>query len=378
MNAAGEKGHMIRFDSSGNYGSGSFKRQTASDFQLSKLNGDYVLGLSATNSTGNEREAAVGRLHTDGSGAISDTEMDTAETSGSGQHFNFSGNFALNTNTGAANGRGTIAASVSGMGTLNFSFYMVNQDEAFMLTTDPISLDVPLFSGSMLRQTGGPFSITSMNGASAFYLVGISLDNPLRSAVMIGQFYLSNGTGPLTATYSIGGVGGSTGYNITATVAANGRGTWASPEYGPHVFYLVAPKKGFHMDSSSPGTNVWFGFFEPQVYPPTGFTPDVFSGDFYGGTVLAPTSGLAYGTGIETCDGHGGWTAMGDATGYGIGLQPDISSAGTYTLSSNTGRGNWTQTSPSTLDKAAAAVSPSKILLMPLPGPYPSLEILEK
>ncbi len=377
MNSA-DSGHMIRFDSSGSYGSGSFKRQTTADFELSKLNGDYVLGLSGTNSAGNERSAAVGRLHTDGAGGISNTEVDSAEAAGTSQHFTFEGNFALNAATGAANGRGTLTMVVAGLGTASYSFYLVNQDEAFLLNTDPRSVDAPMLTGSMLRQTGGPFSTFSVQGTAAFYLVGSTMDNPRRPAVMVGQFGFHSGTGVASYTFNKGGTEmGSGGYDAVATVEANGRGVWTSASLGSHVFYLASPRRGFHMHLASPGTNVWYGAFEPQSGAP--FSPDVFVGDFYGGTTLAPTSGLAYATGIVTADGNGGWTAISDKAESGIGLQVDALSAGTYSFFYNTGHGDWMQTSPSSFPKVGYAISPNKILFISVgPGLYPYFEIFEK
>ncbi len=381
-NGAGERAHMIRFDSSGSYGSGSFKKQTVADFQLSKISGDYVLGLSGTTSSGNERNAAVGRLHTDGTGAMSNTSMDIAETGQAPMTFGFGGNFALDGTTGAENGRGTIAVAAFGQA-LHFSFYLVSQDEAFLLSTDPTSLDTSLLSGSMLRQTGGPFSTDSMNATSVLYLVGVttrySNATTPRSAITIASiFELGNGTGHLLYWFNWGGSQFSGGYSMEAiTIDATGRGTCtfnvnAQDLSGKYVLYLRAPNTGFVMQYVDPGYMVNFGYIEPQASGP--YYISSFAGDYYGGTVLPAISGVGYGTGVQTWDGKGGWTGIGDVAGGGSPFIPDLSTAGTYAL------GEWVQTVPAPYHKGFNIVSPNKLLFIPTePGVVnPGLEIIEK
>ncbi|MGB9104789.1 MAG: hypothetical protein WCC59_08525 [Terriglobales bacterium] len=378
MDSSGDEGYMIRFDSSGSYGSGAFKRQTTSDFLLSKLNGDYVLAMSGTSYVGDERNAAVGRLHTDGTGATSSTSMDVASTTSAPINLTFTGTFVLNSGTGAANGRGMVAVGVSGLGTLNFSFYMVDQDEAFILSSDQTSLDLPLLTGSIVRQTGGPFSNASFNGKSVFYLIGITLTTPRRSAVTMGQFDVTNGAGYIAYMYNLGGSASSGGSTVNSAIDANGRGTLTSALFGPYVLYLVAPNSGFLMQYDNPGTGVGFGFFEPQSGGP--FSNATLSGEYYGGTLLSPTNGVGYGTGIQNWNGGVAWAGTGDVAGIGVGTMPDISSSGTYYFSDLTGRGNWLQTSPSSYSKAMYVVSPNKILFITNESGVinPGFEIFEK
>jgi Big-like domain-containing protein len=384
IDSTGEKGHFILFEETGmgvnRYGSGIFKRQTTSDFSLAKLNGDYAMGMAGMSAFNDERNALVGRLHVDGTGAISNTSLDVNNTDGPAANLTFTGAIAMDSSTGMASGRGTM--SVSAIGTnVNFGFYLVDEDEAYMIRTDPIGADVPMFVGGMMKQRGGPFSAASLTGQSVFYMTGVLRQSVVRSRATIGRFDLNNAAGSYRSTTNYAGsvFGGSSSVNIT--VDPNGRGRWtiAGISDGEYVLYLVAPNTGFLMQYNNPGTSVDFGFFEPQSPGP--FNDALLNGEYFGGAIAPATSGVNYGNGLQTWDGNRAWSGTGDNAGPDIGLRPDIPVSGTYVITdSAAGTGNWLLTSQGTYNKKFYVIGPNKIVFVPTEAAnvQPTVEVFER
>ena len=378
VDSSGEKGHFILFESTGRYGSGMFKRQTTSDFSLAKLNGDYAMGMVGLSASGDERNGVLGRMHIDGTGHLSNTSLDITNSNGPADNVSFTGSIAMNSGSGMAFGRGTLAVSTIATNA-NFSFYLVDDDEAYMIRTDVIGDDVPPLVGGFMKQVGGPFTAASFSGRSVFYLTGLVLQTVRKAGVTVGEFNVTNGAGSAQYTWNVGGsvYSGSTG--VSATVSTNGRGLLGSAVLGPHVFYLVGPNTGFIMKFENPGTSVNFGFFEAQSAGP--FSNASLNGEYFGGAIAPATGSVGYGHGFQTYNGNGAWSGTGDTASPEGGLSPDTPVSGTYVITdAATGAFNWQLTVPGIYNKKFYVINQDKIVFVPTESSntQPVAEIFEK
>jgi hypothetical protein len=383
IDSTGDRGQFILFEETGGilnrYGSGIFRRQTTSGLSLNTVNGDFALGMTGMSAFNDERNALVGRMHVD-AGIISNTSLDVNNTGGPAANLTFTGAIAMDSSTGMASGRGTMALSTS-VANVNLSFYLVDNNEAYLIRTDPVGADVPMFVGGMMRQRGGPFSAASFTGRSVYYMTGVAHQTVARANVVIGQFDVNNGVGHATYTQNWAGSVLNGGGNVNVTVDANGRATWTIPAISDHayVLYFVAPNNGFLMQYNNPGTSVNFGFFESQSAGP--FTNASLNGEYFGGAIAPATSAVDYGNGLQTWNGNGAWSGTGNIAGPSVGLLPDLPVSGTYVITdSTTGAGNWLQTSPGAYNKKFYVIAPNKIVFVPneASNVQPVAEIFEK
>lgn len=378
MDPAGNRGYFLLFESTGMYGSGMFKRQNTSDFSLAKLNGDYVMGATGMSYMGDERNALLGRFHTDGAGAISDTSLDITNTGGPTANLPFQGSISMDSQTGASSGRGTMSLTTMAGGA-NFSFFLVDSTEAYLIRTDTIGEDAPIFVGGMMKQTGRPYSSASLNGRSVFYMTGMLVQTVRKAGVAIGEFSLVNGTGTSFYTSNGGGSIFSGSSSVSFAVDTNGRATWNWAVFGaPFIMYLVAPNTGFILQYNDPGSSVFFGFFEPQTGGP--FTNASLNGEYFGGAIAPATSGVDYGNGLQRYHGDGTWSGIGNNAGPD-GMQPDLPVSGTYIITdTNTGAANWLLTMPGTYRKIFYVINPNRAVMVPNEpsNMQPALEIFEK
>ena len=401
LRAAGDGGRMILYGAgaSGAYGLGEFKKQTPSDFVLSQTAGDYAMGLIGT-SSGN-RTAIIGAFHSDGAGAISQGAVDTNESGGPSGSATFTGSLSLASASGSTAGRGTLAVAVPGGGTLNFSLVMVNNGELFMLSTDTLSMDVPLLTGRMLKQSGGPFSAASLNGTTVFYLSGTVPGTGVGTgaAAVIGQTSWTNGVGHEELAMNTAGAaivnGSSAGYqsiNDTRTIVAssvqpNGRGIWQRSWEGGgtswwEMFCLVAPNKGFVMgypEAGSTPSKVLFGFFEPQSTGP--FTEASIYGDYVDATMMAPNYGVPYNLGMSNWT-NAAMTGMFDWSNSHDGSGENLSATGSYTVfTPATGAVNATSVSAAgTIPYAMYIISQDKFVYIPVSrdSTNPPVQVVER
>ncbi len=373
IDSTGSRGQFILFEQTGRYGAGIFTRQTPADFSLSKVSGDYAFGMAGLSVYGDERNAVVGRAHFDGVGGISDTSLDVVNTDGPAAHLTFTGTTAMNAGTGASSGRGTL--SLTAGQTLNFSFYMVNASEMFIMVTDQFGDNTPPLTGKVLKQTKQGFSAADFSGRTVIYMTGINPETGPNSSVLIGAVDLSTGMGTYELNFGGSHIGGAN-FLVTSTVSSNGRILLSLGFKGDWVAYLVAPNTGFIMQYDNPGTMVLSGFFEQQS--DMQFTNATLNGEYFGGALDPGMSGVAYGNGIQSYNGNGGWSGTGNVAAPGSGLYPDMPVSGTYNITdSSLGSGDWLGDG---YHKKFYLVSPNKIIFLPteLSNIYPAVEIFEK
>jgi hypothetical protein len=358
INDAGDRGYFIEWDNSGARGSGVFKKQTTTDFLLTKITGAYAYGFIGSGYTG-ERQGLVGRFTMDGAGNLTQGAFDSEKAIGGyGRVDSYTGSIVLNGSTGGTGyGRGTMTMVIPNWGTFHGNIYMVNASELFYLSADPISVSVPLVSGTILTQAPPPFMTSSLTGPAVFHATGLHASAGLNT-IMIGQWVADPNSATLTAEYASNDAGSSIPLgNFTATysIAVNGRGNLI-PSAGPaFVYYMVGPNKAFLLSDDA---NVMNGMVEPQTIPTGGFTNASLAGDFYLGTIDRASTSVIDASGVDNFDGNGNWTSMEDASEVS-GNYSDIAGAGTYGItSSSTGRG--TVTVPGGNDIVFYAVSPTK------------------
>ena len=307
------EGSLIEFDNNqlvGTKGSGQLLAQTTSAFTAG-LNGSYAFGLSGdtpcliscTVGVASGPVATVGVFTTDGSGKLTAGTADTNIASVNFANAPLSGTYE----TADQNGRLQLAmtnSSISdGLYPTDFAVYIVNANEAFVLSTDKHS-DYTLLAGTAQLQTQASFSDASMDSAFIGYenaqsnpgLLGATLQDVLNFSTATVFRASGNGTGTCNTTnVDSGGVTslvdnltglsnsnksnlleallgsyGATGTS-SCTVSSTGRGTFAYPNHsglisillgllglptGPpdaRIVYLVAPNRGYFLETGYAG-----------------------------------------------------------------------------------------------------------------------------
>jgi hypothetical protein len=151
-------GYLIRKDNAVASMSGTIDAQDSSQFTLQAFNGNYTLAFANHGGSFANQVAGVGAFTTNGSGAVSNSQLDVnaggASSSGSVSSLVLSG----------APGRGTVS-----FGSRTFAFYIVDSTHAKLIETDATPA-----VGDLIKQNAGPYSIASFNGAFAAVLNGFS------------------------------------------------------------------------------------------------------------------------------------------------------------------------------------------------------------
>ncbi len=339
------KGRFIEFDNTGTLGSGVMEKQDPSAFSASQFNGSYAFGADITTTLINgarNRFAMVGAFAADGSAGITNGELDANDSGDTnksgGLNYPTSGLPFTGSYTVSSNGRGTMVFKV-GTQTVNMSSYVISASEVLFISLDPQSSDPP-FTGSALKQSGGPFSISSVSGPSVLYVSGLcgscGPNLTIVSDLIAGIFTVSN-----SGSYTFNGdeslAGGISSFNDTATVsvAPNGRVT-ALGGTRPPLLYLVSPGRGFVMLVDG---GVYAGFAELQTGGP--FTNHSANGTYVFGSITVTHQDITHESGVATYDGVGSVTGTSDTAlaasspSSNPTLKPDQAFSYTYLVSPN-------------------------------------------
>jgi hypothetical protein len=257
---------------------GTFVKQDVSVFDNSGVQGDYVFQwLGAT--YGSNRLGALGRLHTDGFGNISSGTLDINDGTSAQTGLGLTGTYSV-----SGNGRGTLTLTISSLGTFHYVIYVLTSDSFFMSSTDDVTSTVPMWSGTALKQSGGPFSNASLLGTGVFDLLGRPAADQATASVGL---MTSDGNGGITGLADIntnGALSANTAYLGTYSIGVDGRGTFSSSTLPGMIFYIVSPGKAFLMEA--PGAAVQLGSLEPQVQLTYG--TGALLGQFVEGTGVPP------------------------------------------------------------------------------------------
>jgi hypothetical protein len=211
--------------------------------------GSYVLQLTGVDAAGG-RLAMAGQFSSDGSGQVIGSELDANDAGTLTTMVPFSGGANI-----LADGSGNAAWNVPGFGTLHLSLYAVSADEVFAVGMDAAAPGIPLVAGSMLRQSGGPFTSTTLGGSAVLQMTGF----------IPGQ---GQGVGQATGTVGVlrfDGTGGAeefalrtspnetTDLNNSFVLSASSEGRVLLGSTGAGIVYLASPTRGFvlGMDASA-------------------------------------------------------------------------------------------------------------------------------
>jgi hypothetical protein len=323
--------HIVEFDATGTNVVGIVKKQNPTAFSVAQFSGDYAFGgASPTLKSGVAARFGVAGRFTASGGALTSVVADTDDNGTVQAIPSFTGTYTV-----AANGRGTITLSPPGATTpVSASCYIVSANEALMMSIDPQTgaLANSLFAGSVLKQVGGPFGTSSLNGTDVISLEGKG-GSASTSDVQVGLLVpAGNGTFTLTTDENNAGVITSNApISGTYSVAGNGRVTITGAGATPPVIYLVSQDKGFVVGTD---TSVTTGFFEPQVG--TSFTNASLSGNYIFGEQAPVVSSSSLSSGIASPNGGTPGTISGTSDNNQIGtLVAGQAFTAPYTVSSN-------------------------------------------
>jgi hypothetical protein len=331
------EGSLIESDDNqivGTKGSGTLLAQTPAAFTAG-LNGSYAFGVSGdtpclpscTIGILAGPAAAVGQFTTNGTGAITGGTSDANIATTNIPNSAVSGTYS----TADTNGRLALslvtADTPADVYPTDYAVYLVNANQAFVMSTDKHSAYI-LLAGSTTLQTVADFGDAPISGPFIGYensqadpgLLGATLQNVLNfsTATIFRGTGASNGnctitnvdTGGVTSLVSnltgiLGGATGLTGIlgaytelgSATCPVTANGRGVLQYPVAtllglpigtppAPRVFYLSSANTGYFLETSYAG----LGKLELQTGAP--FSEAItFTGTYVYGS--APASSLA-------------------------------------------------------------------------------------
>jgi hypothetical protein len=354
------KGAMIEFDdltgTSGTRGSGQFKMQDITAFTAASFTNDYAFGLSGDLS--GTRLSVAGRLTADGVSTLSAGHLDVSGEGTASGDLTFNGSF---TAPSAATGRGTLqltnltvlSPALGGI-TPNFTYYVVNAGQNFMVSTDPRGVSAPLLSGGTKQQTGGPFTAAnSLTGPIIFNVAGHDSSQVLASNTAIGRV-IPTGSGNISGLidqHADGAVNASVPFTGTITLDASGNGrgviTFVIAAAGtkPQVIYMVQANQGFVLEgtSTTPGNDATLGTFDAQTAPLT------LSGTYSLGSGEPATRDTPNLSGVFTTSSATAASGTVDTiNGSGTTLKADLAVTFTVTAPDVNGRGTMTVTTTST------------------------------
>jgi large repetitive protein len=374
---ASGNGHMIDFDVAGPFTAGVLRKQTPSAFSTAQISGGYAFGAAAPQDTSGSKLAAMGVLNLSGGSITSGsadynyydggTSTDTLDgVSGattwpaSPESVNSGGTYTV-----GSNGRGTLAFTLSDGSVIDADIYIVSANELLMVSSGTRSSSVAIFAGTAFKQSGGPYSSSSLSGKSVLYDSSISSNggSASNSNVSIGIVTFPGAPNFSFAGYSNGGGSISTPSNNSASgtysVASNGRVTLTVGGGGGGgnqlpAFYLYGPSSAFAVFT---GTGADNGLFESQT------TTSVSNGAYVDGTINPQTAGVTVKSGIVSLTSPNA-NATDDSNSQGT-LSPNNPGTSTYSVDSNGVVFMPASCTPGTnCEKIGTVVTGSKIIIM--------------
>jgi hypothetical protein len=318
------KAHIIEFDSTGTNVVGVIQKQDPTAFSVAQFSGDYAFGASSpTLKSGVAARFGVAGRFTASANALTAVVVDTDDNGTVQAVPSFLGTYTV-----AANGRGTITLNPGGP-PVQGSFYIVSASEALLMSVDPQTTN-SLFAGSVLKQVGGPFGTSSLNGTDVISLEGKG-SSASTSNVQVGLLVPAGNTNFTFTTdqNNAGVITSNAPVSGAYSVAGNGRVTITGGGATPPVIYLVSQNKGFVVGTD---TSVTTGFFEPQVG--TSFTNASFSGNYIFGDIGPVVRSSSLGSGVANANGTGTISGTSDDNSSGT-LTAGQAFSATYSVSSN-------------------------------------------
>jgi large repetitive protein len=372
---ASGNGHMIDFDAAGPFTTGVLRKQTASAFSTAQISGNYAFGASSPQDTSGSKLAAMGVLNLSG-GSVTGGSADYNYYNGGTNTVTLDGvsgatawpaspesvNSTGGSYTIGANGRGTLAFTLSDATAVNAYIYVVTANEMLMVSSGARSSSVAIFAGTAYKQSGTPYSLSSASGTSVLSDSKVSSNGgtPTSSTELV--IITKTTTGTFTfAGYNDDGGSISTPTNNsgsgTFSVAGNGRVTVTVGGSGNNqipIFYLFSPGSAFAVFS---GNGADDGLLELQT------TTSLANGTYAFGTADPQTAGVSDKAGFATFT-TGNVTATNDTNSQGS-LSPNNTSSSTDSVDGTGVLFLPASCTPGTnCEKIGVVVTSSKIILM--------------
>jgi hypothetical protein len=323
----------------------------------------------------------VGEFTTDGNSLLTSGTSDANIATKKYTNELLTGSYGIADSNGRLDLSMETAGTPTGVYPSDYAVYMVNANQAFLMSTDKHSAFV-LLAGTAQQRTQATFSNASMDGAIIGYenaqaapgVVGVALGSLLNLSTatifratgngaglcdytnvdVAGLTGLVNGVtgllGSVTKLNALLGTYQSTG-NAGCTVATNGRGTLDYPNPSgllsgvlgllglstnppaPREFYLISPNSGYFLETGYAG----LGRFEPQTGNP--YTLGSLHGTYVYESIPASSLASINTSGILVADGAGHATTTTDLN-VGVGtlnlLQLGVTATYPYTLTDAT------------------------------------------
>jgi hypothetical protein len=233
------------------------------------LDGTFVFEAGGTSGGGQVADAGLFQMVSGGS--VTNGEADENNRGTVTTDYAFTGSYTLK-----ANGHGTLQFVNNGLGTFNYSFYLVSNSQAVLLRTDLEAVT----SGTMTVQEQSTFSLADFNGPFGFNLDGDTVATSTVNSVPIDKLgqLSATGTGTATGTENINSGGVLTSdvaLAATNAVDTNGRGTLTVTGGGATrevIFYLSSPATMFLIGIDS--DQVVLGAADQQFQPGGSASPN--------------------------------------------------------------------------------------------------------
>jgi len=333
-------GHLIQRDPSNpqSYGSGLLKAQDSTYFSSGAFfPGNFALQVSGVDPSGG-RYVAAGALGTNlvtqididcnGNGwHLSACPLDVDDNGNAGSNAIAGSQFSANIDPNT--GRGEFVNMrfpsdpngycLGGTGHLNcgYAYYVVNRQEAFLISTDPFSKPANLTLWDAVRQSqSAGWNLGSLTGVDVLELSGVDGAAPDLIAGLFtshgnGSGYLSsdeNDGGALrhqisVAAYSVNNIGQESGRFLLSGVSVSSV---------RRVLYLYAANSGFAVGTDS---KCAVGSLRPQTGAP--FSNSSVNGMYAGGSVFPVLTGVTNSVTSLLADGSGHITATQYTSGPG-------------------------------------------------------------
>lgn len=316
--SSGGNARFIEFDDTtglGTHGSGEMKKQDAGSLAAMAAAGNYAFELAGVDAQGG-RLAIAGEFAVNAADAVSQGVLDANDAGVVANQLPLSGNYAA-----SAKGAGSAEMDVPGTGTVHLNLYAVSADEAYAVETDGAGM--PLLTGSVLRQSGGPFTNATFAGNDVAQMTGFAGG----ATQMIFGLLSADGSGnaSLSAAQLAGGDVAEMDATYATSVGVGGRAA-LGPAAGSPIIYFVGPNQGFVLGTDS---SVMAGWIQPQAGGP--IAASSFSGTIAGASVFPASAGLTQSVVTLAFDGNGNVTGTGATSGAnGLAVLPI--QQGTYSV----------------------------------------------
>jgi hypothetical protein len=276
--------------------------------------GDYVLALTGIDASG-ARLAMAGQFTANDSGAVVRSELDANDAGTIAAQIPFSGGESF-----SADGSGSAAWNVPGFGTVHLSLYAVSTDEVFAVGMDAAAPGVPLVAGSVMRQSGGPFTSTSLSGSAVIQMTGFNPGQAGSGGLATGTVGVLrfDGTGGAQEFALQTGHGAAADLSTSFVMSASAEGRVVLGSAGDGIVYLGSPTRGFMLGTDG---NVEAGTLESQA----GALAAGFNGVLVGASAGQFSPGLAESVFSISFGGNENGTlveAVSDSTGLATSVAP--------------------------------------------------------